>query len=311
MKKTLLGLGGAHILLIIIGLGVIGSGAFLTKHNLKETTAGMYCSSEGSFTDKMPIQSHRSYCIKSDSKGKTYNANTPLEYSFGVIDDRGNTLKSYAITHTKRMHVIVVRKDLAYFQHVHPEFDESTGTFTLSDLVFPTDGEYRIFTDFSPEGGMMGPNGMPLEATLSEDIKVGSTYEGQSIGSEEKSKTFDNIQVSLATTPTSLKSVQESMLTFNLSANGKAVTDLEEYLGALGHSVILKEGTLDFIHAHPVETKVQNGRVQFMLTFPSAGRYKIFTQFEREGKVTTTDFAVSVVEGFEEPVVHGMDHSMY
>lgn len=297
MKKTLLGLGGTHLVLILTAIGAIGGGTFLAKHNLKGVTAGVFCSSEGVLTDKMPIQSHRSYCIKSDSDGKTYNPNTPNEYSFIVLDDQGNTLKNYAITHTKQMHVIVVRKDLAYFQHIHPEFNESTGTFTFSDLTFPANGEYRIFADFSPEGGMKDSMGLSLVATISEDIKVGTSYDKQVIGSEEKYKTFDKIQVSLATTPSSLQSGQETMLTFNLKKDGTSLTDLQQYLGALGHSVIIKEGDLDFIHAHPVETKIQNGKVQFVVNFPNAGRYKVFSQFQRGGKVTTTDFIVTVAEG--------------
>ena len=77
------------------------------------------------------------------------------------------------------------------------------------------------------------------------------------------------------------------------------MTDLEPYLGALGHSVILREGTLDFIHAHPVEevTAKQNGTVSFIVDFPEVGKYKVFTQFQRGGKVITTNFVVSVLKG--------------
>jgi len=38
------------------------------------------------------------------------------------------------------MHIIVVRKDLANFQHVHPKYDPATGKFTFTDLMFPSDG---------------------------------------------------------------------------------------------------------------------------------------------------------------------------
>lgn len=65
----------------------------------------------------------------------------------------------------------------------------------------------------------------------------------------------------------------------------------------LGHSVILREGTLDFVHAHPVETKIQNGAVNFNVNFSEAGKYKIVTQFQREGRVYTTDFVATVVQG--------------
>ncbi len=261
------------------------------------------------------VQSHRTYSLKSDAQGKTYNVNTPNEYSFSVIDEQNNTLKDYAVTHTKQMHVIVVRKDLAYFQHVHPDFDPATGTFALKDLTFPADGEYRIFADFAPTGGQMDAMGMPLAVTLSEDVQIGdmAKYTPQPIGTPETTKTFDNLKVTLGThgTPTS---GAESMLMFSLSSNGKPVMDLQPYLGALGHAVILREGNLDFIHAHPMEdvSQQQNGLVDFMVDFPEAGTYKVFTQFQRNGKVITTDFIVTVEQeassSMEDMTMPGMHH---
>lgn len=79
---------------------------------------------------------------------------------------------------------------------------------------------------------------------------------------------------------------------------------------------MLREGTLDFIHAHPMQDakKPQTGEVDFMVDFPEAGRYKVFTQFQRDGEVFTTDFVVSVAQGANSgsmnESVPGMDHSM-
>lgn len=292
------------VILTLVGIVVLAGIVFVATKNGNNSqvvkNASVYCSSDGTFTNTMSIQSHRSYCIKSDSTGKTYYANTPNEYSFSLVDDQGNTLKNFEITHTKPMHVIVVRKDLKYFQHVHPEFDQTTGTFTFKDLTFPADGMYRIFADFAPNGGQKDAMGAPLPVTLSEDVSVGigANYIPEALGSEEKTKTFDGYQVAFSFDQ-SLVSAKEVMLTFDLKQNGKSITDLQEYLGALGHSVILKEGALDFIHAHPVEdaNKPQNGKVNFMVNFPEVGKYKIFTQFQRNGKVFTTDFVISVVQG--------------
>ncbi|MBI4836595.1 MAG: hypothetical protein HY817_05030 [Candidatus Abawacabacteria bacterium] len=282
------------------------------------TQTSIYCSSDGSFTAIKPIQSHRSYCLQSDAKGKVYTANQASSYTFAIRDDQGTVVKDFAITHTKPMHVIVVRKDLNYFQHLHPEFNQSTGTFTLSNLAFPTEGQYRIFADFAVTGGQMDPMNMPLGITSFEDVQVGNNYHPQAIGAEEKVKTFEGYQVSLDT-GTPLQSSKEAKLAFDLKQNGKSVTDLQEYLGALGHTVILREGTLDFIHAHPVESinQQQSGKVNFMVHFPEAGKYKIFTQFQRAGKVVTTDFVVSVAQGEEDSgmidmgtKMPGMNHSM-
>ncbi len=304
------------IAVAVVLILAVGGVVFLNNTKSKTPIAqngSIYCSSDGTFTDTKPIQSHRSYCVKSDSSGKTYSVNAPSEYSFSIIDDQGNTLKDFAITHTKQMHVIVVRKDLAYFQHVHPEFDPSTGTFTLKDLTFPADGVYRVFADFAPVDGQKDSMGMPLAVTVSEDVPAGTgaNYVSQPIGTEENAKTFDGMTVSLITHG-AMTSSAENMLMFNLNQNNKPVTDLQEYLGALGHAVVLREGNLDFIHAHPIEDvkAKQNGTVSFMVDFPEAGKYKVFTQFQRGGKVITTDFVVSVAQGADQSGMQGMDMSM-
>lgn len=294
--------------LILVAVIIIGSFAIfsITRNQTPAAVSDslVYCGSDGSLSNTKSIQSHRSYCIKSNAQTSTFTMNTPSSYSFSIVDDQGNILKDFQITHTKLLHLIVVRKDLAYFQHVHPDFDQTTGTFTLKDLTFPADGQYRIFADFAPVGAQIDAMGTPLAVTPFEDASVGNTanYVAQSIGSGEKTKTFGDLTVALATqsAPTS---GAEGMLTFSLSQNGKPVTDLQTYLGALGHAVILREGNLDFIHAHPVEaaTSPQSGKVNFMVDFPEAGKYKVFTQFQRGGKVITTDFVVTVTQAVNPP----------
>ncbi len=255
----------------------------------------------------------QSYSIK-PAYGKIYPINTPLDYSFSIEDQQGGLASEFAITHTKLMHVIVVRKDLAYFQHVHPEFNPSTKIFTVKNLTFPTNGEYRIFADFAVNTGQKNQASVPSPITVSDDVSVGdaATYKPQFIGTEETTKVFDGIQTTL-TTHGQLTTGNEVMLMFNLSENGKPVTDLEPYLGALGHSVILKEATLDFIHAHPAQSVevTQTGAIDFMVKFPKPGTYKVFSQFQRGGKVITTDFVLSVAQGqVNNPSTAG-DHSTH
>ena len=276
---------------------------------------GIFMFTRKNSTNDISMQSNHSYTLKSDSSGKAYVANTPNEYSFSIVDDKGNTVKDFSITHTKLMHVIVARKDLAYFQHVHPDFSPATGVFTLKDLTFPADGEYRIFADFAVANSPIDAMGMPATAspTPFEDVSVGNiaNYVPQPIGSEINTKTFDGYQVTLNTNGT-LQAGGESKLTFSLSQNGKPITDLEPYLGELGHAVILRKDTLGFIHEHPIENvnSIQTGNVDFMIDFPQSGTYKVFTQFQRAGKVFTTDFVVSITQknGSSESM-HGINMS--
>lgn len=294
---------------ILIGIGVVLLGGwFFTKGQ----SAQVYCQTNGELGNKKPIQSHRSYCLKPTSQQSNYTPKQPVTYSFTIIDDRGNILKEFDTVHEKIMHVIIVRKDLAEFQHIHPDFNSQTGEFTLSALTFPSDGNYRLFADFTPTSSQIRPDNMKLPVTLSSDISVGNTahYIPQALGSSENKKTVDGYSVTLTTSPAPIKNNEETHLAFMIEKDGKPVTNLEPYLGALGHSVILSEGNLDFIHAHAMNeaTATQNGTITFVTTFPKAGKYKAFTQFQHEGKVVTTDFVIEVTEGETATDAPTLDH---
>lgn len=293
------------VMVLIIG-GVFAIRKSTTKEPVTTNTTNttdekVYCSSEGTLSSSQAIQSHRSYCVQATANITGYQPNKPSIYSFRVVDDQGNILKDYDTVHEKIMHFIVVRKDLANFQHVHPDFDSATGEFSLSTLTFPSDGKYRLFADFTPTSSQMGADNTKLPVTISQDVNVGNlaNYKQVAIGNTTTTKTFDGYQFALTKTPLQLATGSENKLTFTITQNDKPVKDLEKYLGALGHSVILSEGDLQFIHAHPVEdpTKPQTGNVNFMVDFPEAGKYKVFTQFQKDGKVITTDFVVIVVLG--------------
>lgn len=258
----------------------------------------------GSMNNNQPIQSHRSYEVETVSALDNIQPNQATKIAYKIKDDQGNILKDFDVVHEKIMHFIVVRKDLQYFQHVHPSFDATSGEFEIP-VTFAADGEYRAFADFTPSASQIGPNGDKLPVTVYEDIKVGnlSNYKPLPIGSTEKAKAYGSYQVTIVPNSDMIVSKNNQSFAFEIRKDGQLVTNLETYLGALGHTVVLREGDLQFIHAHATQksTDPQTGRVNFAITFPEAGNYKLFSQFQHEGKIITSDFVVNVVEGQENP----------
>jgi hypothetical protein len=62
--------------------------------------------------------------------------------------------------------------------------------------------------------------------------------------------------------------------------------------------------TKEYLHSHPTDmlpegvdraTRRGGPEVEFKAIFPSAGPYRIWTQFQREGKVATVSFTIEVV----------------
>lgn len=236
---------------------------------------------------------HPGHCISSNISQLSLKPNETGKYQFAILDNKGKAIKDFETVHEKQMHVMMVRKDLAYFQHVHPTLDKSTGTWTLDKLTIPTDGPYRLFADFT-EPGSKSP------VTIYEDFNVGdmTKYQKQPIGDTKDDKTFGKYQVLLQTEPIVLQANTEAKLVYlfgDTTKGGTSLTGLEPYLGAMGHAVILSEN-LDFIHAHAMDnaTLASRGVVEFMATLPKEGKYKVFGQFQHNGQVFTTDFVVPV-----------------
>ena len=91
---------------------------------------------------------------------------------------------------------------------------------------------------------------------------------------------------------------RETGLTFTVSRGGAPVTGLQPYLGAFGHLVSLRAGDLAYLHTHP-ETEAHDGAtggpdVRFATTFPTAGAYRLFLDFQVDGVVRTAAFTVVV-----------------
>ena len=59
-------------------------------------------------------------------------------------------MRGFDVTHEKRMHLIVVRRDTAAFQHVHP-VQRPDGSWSVP-VTLREAGSYRVFADFSVDG---------------------------------------------------------------------------------------------------------------------------------------------------------------
>lgn len=252
-------------------------------------------------------QSHRSYSMNLTRETPNKVPGQPVSFTYTIKNDRGEILKGFETVHEKKMHFIVVREDLQNFQHLHPEFNENSGEWTV-DVTFPTDGPYRVFPDFTLAKSADNPQLLPVTVNSRVDIGDMSKYKYQAVTPDSQpKKTFGEYQVT-HTLPSNLTKQQEITYVLTIERNGQAVTDLQPYLGAMGHSVILKEGTLDFIHTHAEEAGMvgmEHGttmgsasktgpNIEFTSTFPESGIYKIFTQFQHQDEIITADYTVKV-----------------
>ncbi|SCG58363.1 hypothetical protein [Micromonospora humi] len=213
------------------------------------------------------------------------------EFAFRITGPDGRPVTRYEVAHDKRMHLIVARRDLSGFRHVHPELADDGTWRVASPLAGP--GVWRAFADFTPTGG---------EAlTLGVDVTVPGTLTARPLPAPATSTTVDGYTVTLAGAP---EPGRTSRLTLTVSRDGRPVTDLSPYLGAYGHLVALRQGDLAYLHVHP-EGEPGDGRtpagpaVTFAAEVPSAGAYRLYLDFRHGDTVHTAEF--TVVAGDQAP----------
>ncbi len=202
----------------------------------------------------------------------------PAQLAFSILDADGQPVREFEVEHEKRMHLIVVRRDGRGFQHVHPELGDD-GLWRVR-LTLPDAGAYRVFADFVHDGEAQ---------TLAADLAVDGDADYQPLAEAATlADTGDGYKVRLDAG--ALRAGREAELRFTVSKDGQRVRT-QEYLGAGGHLVALREGDLAYLHVHP---EAHGERVSFMTEFPSEGRYRLYLQFKHEGTVHTAELTQEV-----------------
>jgi Domain of unknown function (DUF4396) len=210
--------------------------------------------------------------------------------SFTVVSSDGKPVRDFQVEHTKRVHLIVARRDLTGFQHLHPK-QGGDGRWT-TNIKIDDAGSYRVFADFKRRGE---------NNTLAADVAVDGELDSRPVPPvKATADAGDGYEVRL--TGGASRAGEETELGFTVTRNGEEVA-VEDYLGAKGHLVALREGDLAYLHVHPVEAghegesatgAHETGATEFATEFPSGGRYGLFLQFKHAGEVRTAAFTKAV-----------------
>jgi hypothetical protein len=227
-------------------------------------------------------------------------AGVPFTMIFNVRHPRSGTLiNDFAIVHDRPYHLFVVSQDMTSFQHIHP-MARPDGSWSV-EVTLPKPGYYRVLSDFLPAGGSPQFLGRTL---VTSDFDGDLLSQAARLQTDELlRKTVDGITAEVTLDPPKLIAGRNGHLAFTLTDahTGSGVTDLQPYLGAFGHTLVLSEDLADYVHSHPTEdpeSDISRGsggpRISFEGYMPRAGRYRAWTQFLRNGQLTTFSFTFTV-----------------
>jgi hypothetical protein len=178
-----------------------------------------------------------------------------------------------------------VSRDLRFFAHEHPV--QKGEVFDLAIDLAP--GAYMTIADFLPLGG--SPQ-MVHRAVVAPGA-ASPFAETVTLVEDLADKVVDGIrmQINVDGRPGRLDAVVR--FRFTDASTGTPIANLQPYLGASGHLLIVSPDLTHGVHAHP-ESVTSGPDINFGAEFPVAGVYKLWVQVQRDGKVFTAPFVVRV-----------------
>lgn len=187
--------------------------------------------------------------------------------------------------HERPAHLFVVSADLERFEHLHPE-SRPDGHLGLT-WTPPAPGRYHLFLDIVPAGALP----QLLESVVLVPGRTPPPAEPPGLDA-----TRDGVQALLEAGE--VIAGEWARLTFRLTdaATGERLDGWEPWLGAWAHLFAVREGATDPQHGHPEEHDVtrdaSQSTVALDVLFPRPGRYGVWLQIQRRGRVVTLPFRI-------------------
>lgn len=237
------------------------------------------------------------------------------------------------LDHGKPMHLFMVRaQSMSSFAHLHPR-REPGGVFVTAVPAVP-EGRYHVFGDFVLETGASYTVTTdvdvpaPVLDTLS-DADDSWIYAAFGVPAVKGARSHLGPGLAIQwETPDTLVVGKDVTLEFTVRGPRDAILPVQPYLGMAGHAVVIREDASVFVHLHPMgsmslaslqafelrnrgdtttdgrladahagmkmEERELEGRFSFPFAFPKPGRYRLWVQVKKFGRVQTADFEVNV-----------------
>ncbi len=214
----------------------------------------------------------------------TFAPGVPAELAFVVTGTGGQPVTAFDMKDERLLDLLVVRRDGAGFQHLHPDIGPD-GVWR-APLTLPAAGVYRAYADFVPTGGP------PL--VLGVDLFVPGDFAPATFP-PSRTAHVAGYDVRL---DADLTAGGTSQVFVTIDRDRVPVTDIEPYLGALGHLVVLRQSDLTYLRVtpdapEPAPAPAHPGAaLAFTVEVPAAGGHRLFLEFRHEGVVHTAEFTV-------------------
>jgi len=194
------------------------------------------------------------------------------------------------VVHTRPIHLLIVDPSLDDYQHVHPSPGRRAGEWAFRFRP-RFGGAYRVFADFTP---VATSRGLYAEA----EMEVGGPPNPVAAGTQPLSWSAERAgcRIELAARPTPVRAGVPADLTLSVAREGGGPVPLEPVMDAYAHLVAFDTQRSGFAHIHPraadpsARPDPVRPALDFRVTFPSPGRYVIWSQLDIAGSEVLAPF---------------------
>jgi len=263
------------------------------------------CSSSSSRPAAPTIGAAATYHLAGFAPTAAVRPGKPVVVAFTIDQPSGAALVDYkrgAGPHTG-IHLILVREDLSVIIHRHPKVGPNGAV--SQPIVFPKPGPYRVLVDAYPN--LSGPL---RNFQLTSTVRVAGAYRPQPLPPFTSTDQVGGYTVTLRGAG-HLKAIDPTYVNATVvDAGGRPATFVPWY-GALAHAIFFRKGSLDYFHTHvcspgatgctsilggarAVGRSSRPGRLNVVVLVPLPGTWRLFLQFQANGKVLTAPFTLHV-----------------
>jgi DMSO/TMAO reductase YedYZ heme-binding membrane subunit len=214
---------------------------------------------------------------------------TPIRLEIYDWDTR-TALRSFFLMHHQSMHLVIVNDTLDWFSHVHPV---RTNIYFDSVVTFPKGGTYYAYATVNPEN--VG------DLTLSTTLQVTGDPKAAPPTSEDSSIKVTMTSKDRLAAADLISGKEKIRFVVKDAKSGIVLPTIEEYLGDLGHLVMINRDTLEYMHIHPdlkkekYEQLTDTGKeIPFIVdsthTNIKKGSYRLFVEFAHNARIHTNQF---------------------
>jgi len=183
---------------------------------------------------------------------------------------------------------------MGVFIHEHPAL-QADGTFTQT-FTFPTGGRWSLFADMAPQGS-------GSQVAFCSLVVSGAPARTEVLVPMARPTVMQQGLI-LAMQPSYVVARRTLWLNFKLQdATGHPPANLEPWLGAPAHLILVEQDAATFVHSHPEKREqqaVKEGTLIFQVRFPKPGIYKGWVQLQRSSKVYTLPFVIRAFDASDD-----------